>query len=235
MSAAAQTRIFGVRIGVDPKILVGGLIVAAALLFWYNSRSDDEQNAPAAAAVHPQAVETDVPAPRSRVTPGRREAASNERGKLRLRAIDPTRGDVDPTLRLDLLARLQALQPAPDTRNLFETGPAVAQNLPALPAHAPIIHPGALPAPGAIATAGTPGAPVLNIPLKYYGFVRPMGRGASNRGFFMDGDNVLVGSEGEVLDHKYLVVELTPNSARLEDVQLKQGQTLPVIPEAVVQ
>jgi hypothetical protein len=29
------------------------------------------------------------------------------------------------------------------------------------------------------------------------------------------------------------VVALTPSSARLEDVNMKQGQTLPVVPEAM--
>ncbi len=72
----------------------------------------------------------------------------------------------------------------------------------------------------------------LNIPLKFYGFVRPVGKGKSNQGFFLDGDNILIASEGEVLKGRYLVVALTPNSARLEDTQLKKGQTLAVVPEA---
>lgn len=232
MSAAAQTKIFGVRIGVDPKILVGGLIVAAALLFWYNSRGD-EQSAPAP-AVHQQAAETSVPATRRRLSTVRRRAITNDRGTLRLRPVDPTRGDVDPTLRLDLLARLQSVQPAGSTRSLFEVGPAPQTVAASSQIHGPIITPGALPVPGAHGI-GTPAVATVEIPLKYYGFAKPMGTGESNRGFFMDGDNVLVGSEGEVLKNRYLVVALTPNSARLEDVQMKQGQTLQVVPEAVVQ
>jgi hypothetical protein len=77
-------------------------------------------------------------------------------------------------------------------------------------------------------------APQVNIPLKFYGFANPaaQGPGKGKQGLFLEGDNVVVASEGELVDHRYLVVELTPVTARLEDTQLKQGQTLPVVPEA---
>jgi hypothetical protein len=72
----------------------------------------------------------------------------------------------------------------------------------------------------------------VDIPLKYYGFAKPVGA-VNSRGFFLDGDNVLVGSEGETLKQRYLIVQLSPTSARLEDTQMKQGQTLPVTPAAL--
>ena len=72
----------------------------------------------------------------------------------------------------------------------------------------------------------------VNIPLKFYGFVRPAEKGQNNRGLFLDGDNILVASEGELIDHRYLVRELSALTARLEDTQVKQGQTLQVVPEA---
>ena len=80
-----------------------------------------------------------------------------------------------------------------------------------------------------------PGAMGLNIPLKYYGFVKSASNDEPNRGFFLEGDNVLVGSEGDTLDHRYLVVELNANGAKLEDTQMKQGATLAVVPEALSQ
>jgi hypothetical protein len=49
---------------------------------------------------------------------------------------------------------------------------------------------------------------------------------------FLDGDNILMGGEGDVLEKRYLIVALTPNSARLEDTQMKQGQDVPVTPAA---
>jgi hypothetical protein len=77
----------------------------------------------------------------------------------------------------------------------------------------------------------TPAVADINIPLKYYGFAKPVGRGENNRAFFLDGDNILIASEGDVLKQKYLVVELTPTSARLEDTEVKKGKTLSLVPE----
>jgi hypothetical protein len=73
----------------------------------------------------------------------------------------------------------------------------------------------------------------VNVPLKYYGYVKPQDGKEANRGLFLDGDIVLVAVEGQMIKGRYLVVELTPNRARIEDTQLRQSQDLPVIPVAV--
>lgn len=233
MSAASGTRIFGIRLGIDPKFLVGGILVFAALLFWYNSRGDDEGPGTPANAVRP-ATPPAVAMPKSHIASIRRSTSSNDRGTLRLRAIDPTRGDVDPTLRLDLLQRLQALDEVPGGRSLFDLGPTPAQ-VAAMEAqmHGPLIPPKPI-APVVTTSVNTGPAP-LNIPLKFYGYAKPVDSRETSRGFFMDGDNVLVATEGEVLKQKYKVLELTAKSARLEDIQLRQQETLPVVPEAIAQ
>ncbi len=232
MRPASQTTIFGMRLGVDPKILVGGIVLVAAVLFWYNSRGDDESPSTTASAVRPVAPAA-VTMPKSHIAATRRASVSNDRGTLRLRPVDATRGDVDPTLRLDLLTRLQGIDEVPSGRSLFEAGPSpaeVAANLAAV--KGPIIPPKPLlPAPPPAPTGPAP----LNIPLKFYGFVKPSDKNEVSRGFFMDGDNVLIAAEGQVLKQKYRVMELTAKAARLEDIQLKQDQTLPVVPEAVAQ
>ncbi len=229
MSAASQTRIFGVRVGIDPKILVGALIVAAGILWWYNSRSDEETSPAAVVTNRPAAVPAPAIPLRSHLTARRATTSNTDRDTLRLRPIDATRGDVDPTLRLDLLSRLQFVKADAGGRSLFEVGPPpMTAEQKAILANAPKLPPKPLPAAPVVNTP-----PQVNIPLKYYGFVKPGERGSTNRGLFLDGDNVLVASEGEVLEQRYLVVELTGTSARLEDVQMKQGQTLPVVPVAL--
>jgi hypothetical protein len=227
VSAAAQTRIFGFRVRVDPRILLGGLIAIAVALFWYNSRGDDETST---RPVGGNPLPTTAPrVPLRPHTVVRREVKTNaDRGNaLRLRPIDATRGDVDPTLRLDLLTRLQAVKPEESRRSLFEVGPAPTTAAETLVSNAPILPPKPLDP----ATVNTP--PAIDIPLQYYGFVKGGENGESSRGLFLDGDNVLVASEGELLKQRYLVVELTPISARMEDVQVKQGKMLPVVPVAV--
>lgn len=231
MNSAAPTRIFGIRIGLDPKILVGLLIGVAAILFWYNSRGD-ETNGPATAA-RPAVTPTVTTATRRATPTGtaatRRGTKAADHETLRLQAIDATKGDVDPTLRLDLLARLQSVEPVENGRNLFQMGAAPLTDAqgrpiahPIIPVKQPVLPP---PTP-------TPVVADVNIPLKYYGFAKPIDKAANNRGFFLDGDNILIASEGEVVKSRYLVVELTPSSARLEDTQVKKGKALPLEPEA---
>lgn len=235
MSSSSKAKIFGMKVGLDPKILVGGLIATAAVLFWYNSRSDDIPSAP----VRPSsAARTDArsftpapaSAPKTRISNARRSTnqSANDRGTLRLRPVDATRGDIDPTLHLDLLSRLQAVERSPSTRSLFEIG-AIASPSSATPIKGPVILPKPLPPPAPVAAATKP---ALNIPFRYYGFVRPAEAGKTNSGLFLDGDNVLVASEGQVVKQRFLIVELTPTGARIEDVQLRQGQTLAVTPVA---
>jgi hypothetical protein len=109
----------------------------------------------------------------------------------------------------------------------------VAQNLPPIPKVAPMIPKSLSPSPSAMTPTNLNLA--IHIPFKYYGFARPTMQGDANRGFFMEGDNILVAAEGDVLEKRYLIVALTPNAAKVEDTQLKQGQDLAVTPEATAQ
>lgn len=233
MSAASQTKVGGMKLGAEPKkvaILVGLLAVAGGMYF-YNSQSGGVENVPVsqshpAPAVVPPAASTST-ARHTRTA--RRTNAGRDRGTLRIQHIDATNGDVDPTLRLDLLARLQSIQPLQSGRSLFEMGPEPsAVNQPIAPVK---IVPRPVAAANAVHPAG-PVQPAFSIPLKFYGFDKPKSGAGANRGFFLDGDKILVASEGELLKQRYLVVELTPRSAKLEDTQLKKGQTLPLVPEA---
>ncbi len=234
-SAARQTKIFGVNIGVDPKILGVGLAVLTAFFLWFNLRGGDDEEHISNAGATPAAklrIATSTPRPASA---RRSNAIPRDRGALSMKAVDPTRGDIDPTLRLSLLQRVNGVEFHPGGRNLFDSGPETAEGLPAA-LKGPKMIPRALPtAPVIAAQPPVAGPPQVNVPFKYYGFVKPASRGESNRGFFMEGDNVLIGVEGDVLHSRYLIVMLTPNLARIEDTELKQGQDLPVAPEATAQ
>jgi len=224
------TTIFGIRLGVDPKILVGCLIALPLLVYWYNSRGDEEGGGTTAGTPHTQGTAAPVA---TRARNAGRSRLQNERGTLRLRPVEGGRGEIDPTLRLDLLDRVRAVHAETAVRNLFEEGAAIAQNMPAIPKTAAMI-PQPLPAgPSAMMPANLNLA--VHIPFKYYGFARPSMKDDANRGFFMEGDNILVAAEGDVLERRYLIVALTPNTAKVEDIQLKQGQDLAVTPAATAQ
>jgi len=238
MSAAPQavrpTRIFGVRVGVDPKILVGGLIAVAAFFLWFNLRGGDDEHGSGAGQSGEAAPTAASPLPISRRLHAIRrsiQTGSNDRETLRVKPVDGKSGTIDPTLRLGLLARLQTVALPASSRNLFDS--EAAADLPAVP-KGPILRPAPLTGPAGPTAAAGPAVPTINVPFKYYGFVRPSAKGEGDRGFFMEGDNILVATEGDVLDARYLIVALNPETARVEDIQLKQGQELAVTPEAAV-
>jgi hypothetical protein len=234
-SARKGTRLFGIQINSDPRLIVGALVAIAAVLFWYNSSGDDSGQASSpSVGTLPGAAGPAPASPRPAAVVQRRNASlTSDRTTLRLRAVDATRGDVDPTLRLDLLNRLASIQQAAAGRSLFElatTPPAAVVSAPKIVG--PTIQVKNPVLPGQLGPGSTALPITVNIPFKYYGYVKPTSPVPANKGLFLDGENILVASEGELVRQRYLVVELTPNSARLEDTQLKQGQTLPVMPVA---
>jgi hypothetical protein len=236
--SAAKTKVFGMDLGIDPKILALLLVIVAIGIYYFTSGNSDSpgnsSGSTAPSASVPTIARPVNPVLARRAAGVRRaNALRNKSDTLKFVAVDGSRGDVDPTLRLGLLERVRAVQAAADSRNLFDSaGTVVAQNLPPIPKNVPKLPPGPLPGTAPPA-ATTPPVAAFNIPLKYYGFVKPTAHSQDgSRGFFMDGDNILVGSEGDVLEKRFLIVALTPNSARLEDTQIKQGQELQVTPAA---
>ena len=172
--------------------------------------------------------------------PARKPAGHNQRvtledfrpslNRARETASDPTR--VDPTLRLDLLAKLQNAKFEGDMRSVFEFGqappPPASQLKPARPTpfHDSFIGPRPVPPP----PPPPPLPPPPQIPLKFYGFVNPA-RPDVKRAFFMDGDEILVAGEGDTVRNRYRIVRIGVNSAVVEDTQYKDQQTLPLIAE----
>jgi len=142
--------------------------------------------------------------------------------------IDPQK--VDPTLRLDLLAKLQQVELPQSTRNIFQTGPPPAK---AEPLKGP--EPKVVPKPPVTAQVeppkppGPPPAPPIN--LKYYGFSSASST-SPKTAFFLDGDDILMAKEGETLKRRYRVVRIGVNSVVMEDTENKHQQTLPLAEEA---
>ena len=59
-------------------------------------------------------------------------------------------------------------------------------------------------------------------------------RGENSRtAFFLDGEDILVATEGQVVKKRYRVVRIGTSSVVMEDTQSKTQQTLPLQEEAV--
>ncbi len=231
-----------IKLGAEPKkvALLAGLLILAAVLFYVNVFSGpdgDSGSAALAPAVRPATpVAGAVPASGSpaTATPPRpaRPARSEFRPSLRRRpeeAIDLSL--VDPTLRVDLMERLQAVTAGGSGRNLFEF--AAAPPPPAPPPSQATIEPKIIPLP--VADAATPSEPAVAapppkptappIPLKFFGYSTPP-RGGTRRGFFLDGEEIVVAIEGELIKRRYKVIRIGPASVEMEDMQFNQRQTL---------
>jgi hypothetical protein len=131
-------------------------------------------------------------------------------------------------LRLDLLAKVQTVSPQGGSRSLFQFGAPPAPK----PVEVAAIHPAPRmigpepppkPAPPVVPPAPPPPPPIT---LKFYGFAKPKPDG-QKRAFFMDGDEIFVAAEGELIKRRYRVVQIDVNSVVMEDTEYKNNrQTL---------
>jgi hypothetical protein len=140
----------------------------------------------------------------------------------------------DPTLRLDLLAKLNEVPPAGSGRDLFNFGKAepvklagtepVVKVQPWIP-----IGPRYTPPPPKAAPPPPPPPPPIN--LKYYGICTTRADGQKTA-FFMDGDDILIAAEGSTFKGRYRLVRIGVNSAVVLDLQYKHEQTIPLAEDA---
>jgi hypothetical protein len=148
--------------------------------------------------------------------------------------IDPL--TIDPTLRTDLLAKVQSVQPEGGSRNLFQFGAAAPKELPKgpepkiVPVARMFDHPRPLPPPPP-PVAPPPPPPEPPIDLKYYGVATKTLDG-KRTAFFMDGDNTLLAPEGTIVKKKYKVVRVGPTSVVMENTENKKQQTLQIAEDA---
>lgn len=226
------------KLGAEPKkvALLGGLLLAAGYLLYTNVLSGPP-DAPAPAASGPAVSRMPaIPGPGSPKAEARPRAGAAGAGTQEFRpSLKPRRPEerldpstIDPTLRLDLLEKLQKVRLEGGERSLFEFSSAPLPKTPE-----PKIIPKNLaqakqeeappPTPAALIQPAKPTAPP--IALKFYGFATPP-RPGIRRAFFLDGDEILVAGEGEVMKKRYKVVRIGINSVVVEDLQFQSQQTL---------
>ncbi len=229
-------------VGAEPKKVgtLAVLLAAAAGIFYYQfANSPPAPSAAAPTRTAPQAARparlsgdqlVESGAARPRTAP--RNTADFKPTLKRTKpgeALDPSK--VDPTLRLDLLAKVQGVDYNGVERNLFLFGaakpkvttPPPEAAKPEGPKPAAAAKPAGAEAPGAAPSKPPP--PPIN--LKYFGFANRPGDGRK-RAFFLDGEDILVAAEGEVVKKRYKIVRIGINSVVIEDLDFKNQQTLPL-------
>jgi hypothetical protein len=140
--------------------------------------------------------------------------------------LDPM--TVDPTLRTDLLARVRNVKFGGVQRNIFLFGerkkvvpPPEPETLAKAQARLDALSKPAAPAPPPAPVK--PSAPPIQF--KYYGFANKPGD-PQKRAFLLDGEDILIGGEGDVIKSRYKIIRIGVNSIVVEDMQYSNQQTL---------
>jgi hypothetical protein len=242
------------KVGAEPSkvAILGALLLAAAYLVYTNLSSGPAEpgRPPARLAPRPaievtpstEAVVQARPAVARAGTPKRSEQEFHPSFKHK-GVIDP--GTIDPSLRHDLLAKVESVELGPPGRNLFQFGAAPPAALPP-----GVRDPGkikvqpklqAAPVP-VIPSGPPPPPPPPPITLKYYGYTAQRTDG-HKQAFFTDGDctvnapptaqcDIFVAAEGELIMKRYKVVRIGVSSVEVEDTQYNHTQPLPLAQEA---
>jgi hypothetical protein len=255
------------QVGAEPKkvILLGVILAGAGVYYVVNRTPSQDAPTTVAANVTPDpaalkslpdpAARVPVPTPDTSPMPAKRAkggmaggiaggtasgGSDNFRPSLKPKdGVDVTR--TDPTLRLELLAKVREVAVEGGSRSLFDFSPAPAPPPPKVdPINVPPprVGPPAPPPPAAPVVPAKavepPKPPPPPIPLKFYGFAGKPNEGA-RRGFFLSGEaatgELYVAAEGETVKDRYKIVRFGVNSVVMEDTTNQNQQTLPLVEE----
>jgi hypothetical protein len=128
----------------------------------------------------------------------------------------------DPLLHLSELQRVRSVHYHGSLRNLFEVVQVAEPHVTS--GHGPgggPIMPQPIAPPQPVVQAPPP------MPLKFYGFETRTGQ--AKQVFLQLGDNVYVVTEGQIIEHRYLIGRIDKASVEVRDLQTQQAQTLPLI------
>jgi hypothetical protein len=118
---------------------------------------------------------------------------------------------VDPMLNIGALQATEAARYEGLGRDIFHLETAVAPR-----------RERGKPEPGKIVTIRHEES-VAPFPLTFFGFSR---KGRTNSVFLLGGDDVFIAHEGDIVDRRYRVLRVTPNSVDVEDLLNQKKQTL---------
>ncbi len=216
------------NLGAEPKkvAILAIIVVAGTVVYFYNRNSSEgpvsapviASRAPVTASYGTGAVRPERGALRAAQNTAN-SAAREFRPSLKIKDVEPS--SIDPTLHLDRLAKLKTVAADASTRSLFEIGAAppaevvVGKEPPKIAIARPFVGP--QPPPPTVVAPEQKAPP---IPLKFYGFVNKSKVG-DKRAFFLDGEDIVIAAEGDMIKKRYKIVRIGVNSAVVEDTQFK--------------
>jgi hypothetical protein len=142
-----------------------------------------------------------------------RPAARRTSGGKAVKVVEPR---LDPTLDLDLLQTSEQIKYAGNGRNIFMPG-----SEPVIPKP---IKQGNTDAGGIKPAPPNPPLPPIN--LKFFGFASKPGE--PKRIFLSQNEDVFIAAEGDIVNRRYRVLHIAPNSVEIEDVISSNRQSIPL-------
>jgi hypothetical protein len=195
-----------VKVGAENRkkvVAAGVLLFVALLLFARMALVDSGPSASAPAVTDPAAAAPTV----ARTGPRRLTPTSKTR--------NPLAATLDPRLRLDLLKGAEDVTYSGTGRNIFLSQeeepipkPVQSAKLDKQPTQAP--QPPPLPP----------------IDLKFFGFASKPGQ--PRKVFLAKGEDVFIAGEGDIVDRRYKVVRIGPNSIDIQDVLSNRHESIPI-------
>ncbi len=184
-------------------LLAVGVVLFARMVFGWHPGSSANAATPAVTSTTDLALD---------------QSAAPASGRGKKRGV-PASSDLDPRLRLNLLAQSEDVKYEGSARNIFdrESLPEIPQ--PAAPAKK---EPPPTPQPYV-----PPPPPPIN--LKFFGFASSPGE--AKRVFLAQGEDVFIASEGEIVNRRYKVVHIGTTSVEIEDVLSNNRQTIQLTPQ----
>ena len=131
----------------------------------------------------------------------------------------PASAPLDPRLRLDLLARSERTEYTGRGRNIFQSVAEIPTPIePVIVAKKETLGPEPPPPP--------PPPPPIN--LKFFGLASRAGEPTKIFLGTSTGEDVFVAGEGDIVNRRYKIVKVNPNSVEVEDVLSNRRQTIPL-------
>jgi hypothetical protein len=194
-----------VQIGAENrnKVIAASVLGALALIQIVRMAWPDSTPAPVASTVSTSSA-TKTSSSSSSST-----SSSKTGAKTGVRLVADNQSSLDPTLRLQLLKSVEGLTYSGNGRNIFTEQTEVA----------------ALPTPLHDPRTDVP-PPPPQITLKFFGFTNKPGE--AKKVFLSEGEDVFIASEGDIVNRRYRVVHINPNSVEIEDVLYKHSQSIPL-------
>jgi hypothetical protein len=241
------------KLGAEDKkkvyaLAVLGLIMAIAVYSSFFSDSSSSSSSSTSAAITDRnraaadAVNPTAPMPGKTSTPTRPRSLVNNHSRSDEfhPSIRPKREEdrqdpmtIDPTLHLELLAKVQDVKLDGGQRNLFQFGPAVkleGTDIKIVPKVAEMYGPHPAPPPAPPPPPPPPPPPTPFTP-KYHGLATKQIDGKKTA-FFLDGEEIILATEGMTVKRRFKLVRIAANSVVVQDLESKREQTIQISEDA---